>query len=228
MRDIAAPSPRPKAVGQAYKEFIYYRPAGTLLPIPKPRRVSFFRVLADRRSRRPLRPLSAHHLGAVLWFSAKEFARRGTPGAGNYWEHRAVPSAGGCHPIDVLVRDGAKPRLAWKRYNPRSHGLASLIIEDSSALRAHDRTLKPMVGELRNASLLWLLAQPNRTARRYHNPESLIWRDAGVLIGVIALVAEALGLACTPLGATGEPFLSRALGGRGKVFGLGGILIGEP
>jgi hypothetical protein len=198
-----------------------------MLPIPKPPRADFFRVLDERRSRRPTRPLSQIQLATVLWYSAKEFAHRGIPGAADYWEHRAVPSAGGCHPIDLLVRDGDTRSLKWLRYEPRSHSLAPVTIRDRVALKSLQHNIEPVVGPPNAGSLIWLLAQPARTARRYVHPESLIWRDSGILIGTIAFIAEALGLASTPLGPTGEPSLSVALGAGRNLEGMGGILIGQ-
>jgi hypothetical protein len=102
-----------------------------------------------------------------------------------------------------------------------------LVVRDRPALARFDQIVSEVACEANRGTVIWLLAQPARTARKYRHPESLIWRDAGILIGTIALVAEALGVACTPLGPTGEPWLSRALGAQGCLAGLGGVLLGR-
>src|SRR4051812_37503992 len=97
-------SPKPRNAPLPYTEVVYARKADILLPKPSWPQAGFFRVLGGRRSRLPVGPPSISQLATVLWFSGKEYERYGKPGAPDYWEHRAVPSAGGCHPIDIIVR----------------------------------------------------------------------------------------------------------------------------
>jgi hypothetical protein len=75
--------------------------------------------------------------------------------------------------------------------------------------------------------LLWFCANVEKINAHYEHPESLIWRDAGVLLGVMALVAEALKLNFCPLGISGEPYLSAAFGTLGRLEGVGGAILGS-
>ena len=217
-------SPQPRARPRGYCECEYTCGQALELPPPSAARADLFRVLDRRRSRRPERPLSLAELSTLLWYTVKEYSHRGESGAANYWEHRAMPSAGGCHPIDVLARRGTR----WFRYSPRVHSLSPVRVQDREQIRQFDAAVALCVGSEpgRNSTVLWFAAQPGRTARRYRWPTSLVLRDAGVLIGGIVLVAEALRLNALPLGITGEPWLSRALDPCGVVEGVGGILVG--
>ncbi|HKS06829.1 MAG TPA: hypothetical protein VJR92_10985 [Gemmatimonadaceae bacterium] len=76
------------------------------------------------------------------------------------------------------------------------------------------------------ATTIWMVIEPGRTSRKYANAHSLVWRDAGVVLAGIALVAAAMNFACRPLGMTGEPELSAALGFK-ALRGAGGLLVGH-
>ncbi|SEM10533.1 hypothetical protein SAMN05518845_11692 [Variovorax sp. YR750] len=76
------------------------------------------------------------------------------------------------------------------------------------------------------ATLLLLVAEPGKTAAKYFNSESLVWRDAGVLLGYLSLAAEALGLAFVPLGITGDPWAGKLVDESG-LAGVGAALVGR-
>lgn len=121
----------------------------------------------------------------------------------------------------VLRKEGGRWR-AWL-YEPMTHCLLLLDVTRQSLRRLVDQANQ--IVPLRRATIIWFVAQPDRTASKYVNGESLVWRDTGVLIGHMALVAEALELNFCPLGVTGEPIISTLLGG-GRVAGVGGCLLG--
>jgi hypothetical protein len=114
--------------------------------------------------------------------------------------------------------------LTGPKGTPIVHALRTLAVraEALSALRSSVLDLFP-VGE---GTILWHAAQPGRTFARYEHGESLVWRDAGALVAMTALVAEGLGLNCCPIGITGEPYLSSALETEGRVVGVGGTVVG--
>jgi hypothetical protein len=56
------------------------------------------------------------------------------------------------------------------------------------------------------ALLMALVCEPGKTAAKYEHFESLVWRDAGVVLGYMSIVAEALGLNFCPLGLVGDPW----------------------
>ena len=71
-----------------------------------------------------------------------------------------------------------------------------------------------------------LVAEPGKTAAKYANSESLVWRDAGVLLGYMSVVAEALGLGFCPLGITGQAYVS-ALSADARLTGVGLAVVGR-
>jgi hypothetical protein len=75
--------------------------------------------------------------------------------------------------------------------------------------------------------LLFLFVDPSRIRGRYQNWESLVWRDAGALIGGITLVASALGCASCPLGLSGGDEI-KAILGMPEVMGVGVCIVGDP
>ena len=69
--------------------------------------------------------------------------------------------------------------------------------------------------------LVGFIAESGKTASKYENPESLVWRDAGTLLGYMSLVAEALRLQFCPLGLTGDPELGDVLAPQSGLHGAG-------
>jgi hypothetical protein len=110
-------------------------------------------------------------------------------------------------------------------YDSLGHSLGQLAL----ASRAPYRRLHALVNTLLplGASVVvWFVADFGRTLARYRHGESLVWRDAGALLATMNLVAEALGMNCCALGATGDPWVSRMLQAGTTVRGVGGCLIG--
>jgi hypothetical protein len=68
--------------------------------------------------------------------------------------------------------------------------------------------------------VLAFVAEPGRTAAKYEDSDSLVWRDAGVLQGMLCAVAPAVGLEVCLLGPTGDEWVSR-LAGEGQLRGVG-------
>ncbi|MFO6292409.1 hypothetical protein, partial [Pseudomonas aeruginosa] len=87
-----------------------------------------------------------------------------------------------------------------------------------------DLSLQVLAGD--QATRFLFLAEPGKTLGKYQDGCSLIWRDAGALLGVMALTATAQGLNFCPLGITGEPWAS-GLADQSKLFGVGLALLGS-
>lgn len=121
-------------------------------------------------------------------------------------QQRAVPSAGGIHPVHLVMQVPKDPAL-WARYNPLTHSLdvmgTSTDVLDALRIEA-ERVVIAQPG-----SLLLFIAEPAMTAAKYENAESLVWRDAGVIQGALAMTAEALGLNFCLLGITGDPWAGK-------------------
>lgn len=233
MLQLASVAPRPRAEEEPYVEFDYpVEGQPHYLPAPSPLPVAFFATLTARRTRRDFDTLSEAPLGSLLWFTSRTLLTSYSPPNADQpqktprWEHRVTPSAGGKHPIDVIVMQrSSEEACTVDLYHPLAHALLRIAIADETELTRLDEAVQAVVPTGRGL-VLWHLAQAARTLSKYNNGESLVWRDAGCLVATTALVAEALGLACCPLGITGEPHLANALGGAGRLQGVGGCVVG--
>jgi SagB-type dehydrogenase family enzyme len=224
MDRIDLPSPVPRAIELPYENFPYSIKETTQLPEPDVNDgKSFIKVLSSRRSRRAFRKISLERLSALLWHSARSL--EGFPPERPLWQHRPAPSAGGCHPVDILLVHQDWPQQILL-YEPTDHSLSTLKIV-ADAERTQFIKLADQVIPIGEATILWFGAQFDKTLSRYENGESLVWRDAGALIATISLVAEFLQLNSCALGITGEPYFSQMLDSRGKVVGVGGLLVGD-
>jgi SagB-type dehydrogenase family enzyme len=194
------------------------------LTVPAPSSPDFFSVLSRRLTRRSFSCLSEESLSTLLWYTAKTLASASN-GYSKDWEHRVPPSAGGCHPIDLVIAKWPCADAPIRLYDPIAHATRMLTLKKPPAFQyLLDRTEKAVPHG--KAVVFWHLAQIQRTFGKYSNAESLIWRDAGALVAITCLVAEALGLACCPLGMTGEPWLSEGLGSGNYAIGVGGCIVG--
>lgn len=210
--------PSPRAEPLRYAEYVWPIEASRSLPTPSNTH-SWAEILAARESRRTFGPLSEALLSEFLWHLAACKRSADSP-MGFPIERRGVPSAGAIHPIHVLVGDPRSGRL--DRYDGRSHALERLAISIPQALlNASTNLMSPQEG-----ALLLFAAEPGKTAAKYEHSGSLVWRDAGVLQGGCALVAEAMGLNFCLLGMTGEPWVS-SLSEKGELCGVGIALVGS-
>lgn len=179
----------------------------------------FFSVLEARHSRRDFAPIARSDLATLFWYSAKikgEFAT-----STGHWQHRTPPSAGGCHPIDLWVVE--RSRIQW--YDPVGHALCEIQLTHPGTADALFREVDAVV-PVGDGTVIWLVARPERTTQAYINAESLIWRDAGVLLATLIYSAEALGLSICPVGILGTSAVQRALSG-GNGVAAGGCVVGS-
>jgi len=208
MKRIDLPNPVPRKRATPYVEFRYDIAERALLP--EPRRlpaITLRKILASRRSRREFRPIPSHCLNQVLWYSARAI-RVSSKNHSTRWQHRPSPSAGGRHPIDILVLSNDDPAVYL--YQPEAHALARLQIADAQALDQLLSSVHAVINPA-GATILWFAAQFDRTLSCYHNGESLVWRDTGALTATISLVAECCALNSCAIGISGEPFISKLL-----------------
>lgn len=223
MIDIGNPIPRSSEL--RYEEFVYSSRSLRFLPTVSKldRRDAFFTVLRNRRSIRYFDELTEEDVVHLLWYSARTIKK--APPNSLRWEHRPAPSAGGRHPIDVLLLRRTQTSKYLFHYHATGHSLAHLDIDlgDLESLVVGIEAVVPIQG----GTVFIFAAQPERTASKYENSDSLIWRDAGALATTFSLVAQALGLNACILGTTCEPQLSHCLKTE-KVVGVGGIVIGRP
>lgn len=193
--------PRPKTLPAFYEPFQW--PAGRSIALrsrPGALNVDLVDVLEQRQTCRSFTgSVDDEMLGDFLWLACRNRSSRPSP-YGVDQESRVHPSAGSMHPTHTLV---ARSCTAWMRYDPTRHQLTEVCGSEGSAHRTNSAAADLI--DLGRGALLMLVAEPGKTAAKYENPDSLVWRDAGVVLGYMSLVAQALGLAFCPLGLTGHP-----------------------
>lgn len=182
----------------------------------------FNEVLNQRFSKRDFDYLDIKRLGSFLWNACRT---RGIAVSelGFDLEHRSSPSAGAIHPIHIIIKRPEDSR--WWLYQPQTHSILEIKQADWKLAPLYKHSLTVLGGD--NATRILFLAEPGKTLGKYQNGCSLIWRDAGALLGVMALTATAQGLNFCPLGITGEPWASN-LAEQGKLAGVGLALLGSP
>lgn len=184
---------------------------------------SFIDVIKERKSSREFKELSIDQLSDLLWLACKVKDIAIDP-AGYILTHRPSASAGGRHPIDVLVLSPILGISTIHYYNPFEHTLNKLDFDQKSVTQLHSHVNESIV--LGSATMLWLLAHPQRTTAKYSNALSLIWRDAGTLIHSIQLACTFIDVNSCPIGTLGEPYISNVFSRIGEVWSAGGIAIG--
>ncbi len=216
-------SPTVKAPPGHYQPFTW--PNGTFHALPEIEDASdkgVLNLLDHRRTRRTFHALSVDQLGQLLWYSTRTQAIAESD-YGFDLELRPAPSAGAIHPIHILAHLPGTPN--WHRYDSRRHGLVELpgSVEAFAGLAEQCQQTLPS----EQAAQLLLVAEPGKTAAKYQHGESLIWRDAGALLAIMAVTAEALNYAFCPLGITGEPWAGQ-LAPSGVLTGVGVAMVGGP
>lgn len=187
---------------------------------PTSSEASFAEVISRRRTRYELGIPPSHAVEDLLCLTCRVQMQFDSP-LGFPLSRRPVPSAGGIHPIHIVLHASGSNQV--HRYDPFQHGLRRVESAlDTQKLRTAMHAVVP--GD--QAVLLLLVAEPGMTAAKYANANSLIWRDAGVLLGSLSFAAEALGLNFVPLGVTGDPWASQLVGGPG-LCGVGVALVGS-
>lgn len=173
-------------------------------PIAVRRLESLSAVLTRRRSIREFGPLTAPDLARVLdeAFRPRAYAEADD---GAVRRFRAIPSAGARHPVVPLILianvDGLEPGL-WRHDTDGRRFL--LTTTDATALDpAWTKILEAGQFEQKPPAVIVLGAQFDATLARYPAGAALVWRDAGVALGALHLIATAADLASCILGTAG-------------------------
>jgi len=198
------------------------------VPVNAPRPVTdaqFFEVLARRRSCREFAPVPLESMvamiGQLLWASCR-LEVSGNDSLGFPISRRPTPSAGAIHPIHIIVNIPGFEY--WHRFDPDR----GQVVELRTSVRVEDvRSSLEAVLCAPDAALMLFVAEPAMTAAKYEQSASLVWRDAGVLQGILTVTAEALNMGCVLLGVTGDPWSSQLLAQRG-LQGVGAAFVGLP
>lgn len=216
------PDARPHGAPKRYEPVSW--PSGTSILLPprsSPLVVDVVQMMEQRSTKRTFsRELSLQALGEFLWLACR--SRSSWPSMyGPNQESRPHPSAGALHPTHVLIgRDGG----VLQRYDPSAHTLIEVIGSEAGSAEAFRAARASL--ELGRGCVLALVAEPGKTGAKYEHPDSLVLRDAGVVLGYMSVVAEALGLAFCPLGITGENLVVQGLPSAGALRGVGLAVVG--
>jgi SagB-type dehydrogenase family enzyme len=219
---ITLGNPTPRTELKSYRPFIW--PVGEINYLSAPTNLPnqpFCEVISARRTRRAFGQVDNKELATLLWLTCRG-QEWGDTTLGFPLTKRPAPSAGAIHPIHVLVNTSGDNR--WWRYIADDHALADInagMLDANEIRRALEDVLAPSQG-----TIILFVAEPGKTFAKYDDGCSLVWRDAGVLLGCMALTAESLNLNFCPLGITGEPWASQ-LDQQGSLIGVGMALLGS-
>jgi hypothetical protein len=138
-------------------------------------------------------------------------------------QKRYVASMGALHPAHLLIY---RPKMGWFVYLPEYHALGVLTVDQSS-----DLDLRNIVREHHSsetATILCLLSDCDLAGNYYEHYVSLLFKDAGVLLGHASLVAAAHNLAFRILGRNGTTAVNALVPGVAfKVLASGLALLGQ-
>lgn len=180
-------------------------------------------LLDSRHSERRLEPPGFGELATLLVRAGRVRNWEDLPGGGQR-ETRAMPSAGACHPVDLFVLTTGTDDLAaglW-RFDPVRCEL-HLQADDVALL---DRVEGEFLGRglelVGGFTAIFVVADFGRTLHRYPAGSTLVWRDAGVILGGLHLCAADVGLGSCVVGSCG--LLSEYLD---ETPDIGAVLIGR-
>lgn len=179
--------------------------------------LSYELLLSRRRSVRRFRKPSEKSLSDLLWLT------QGLSRSSNR-DHGPLPSPGGLHSVRIVVLQYPGHAKGAFMYLPDEHalGLVATGPEVQAALRAFSAVVP-----VRNGSFLWFLGDRRRLASKYRNPESLMWKEAGVLTAGVYLASVNLGLNCCAVGRNGDRELMHIDGPLTQFVALGGCVVGS-
>lgn len=208
----------------AYVPFVY--PSLETITLPRvtssKRQNDFLDVLRERRSVKQLGGCAIEKLSEILFHAVKPY----TICKDDYdmtVYRSASPSAGGRHPIDILVGLPEKDSRRLFIYEPLSHSLRRLDVPIDLQREFFDDINKTL--PLGDSVLIWFSIQYMRTASKYNDYESLIWRDAGAQLCCLQQVTKYVGLDSCPIGYLAEETFGKMFNSASLISG-GGMIIG--
>lgn len=218
-------NPTPKSEQTA--PVIFFYPVGEVIKLDRPDDLPDIRlleVIEQRRSGRNFQKRTLVEIGNLLWLSAK-VKNISVLENGYVLSQRPSASAGARHPIDIILctPDLKNGRVLYY-YNAFEHALQELTV-DKMQVDGFLSHINEAI-EIRNATILWFVAHPDRTSVKYEDALSLVWRDSGALLHCVQIACTVLGMESCPVGSLGEPFISKMFEPYGITFGAGGIVIG--
>lgn len=190
--------------------------------VGKTERKGFWEIFSGRRSVKELGFCGLEELSRILFYAVKPYSiAQDDYGVGVY--RSAAPSAGGRHPIDVLVGLPEEDERHLYLYQPLSHSLRKLAVSmdlERAFYKDVEQTLS--FGE---STLLWFSVQYMRTASKYTDSMSLVWRDVGAQLCCLQQAAKYVGMDSCPIGYLAQESFKKMFQ-TDKLLSGGGMIIG--
>lgn len=122
--------------------------------------------------------------------------------------------------IAQMVEQSEPPRL----YLPGRHAFACLTKAEDGAHTANAVDAR-VTGAIAGCTLR-LVGDYAKVSAAYQHPESLLWRDAGIVTAGLCIIAEWMDLTSIPIGLTGSSHLRRLGFPADRFIGLGAVHVG--
>lgn len=162
-----------------------------------------FTLLESRRSTREFTRLGKQYLSSLLWFSQRQIAR--IPNTENRI-FTPSPTFGALAAVRTLVLPFEG--MPWV-YNRASHSADYVDIDPNAEDAIRQKASEYFnIGE---GCLLLFFAVREFVDCYYENSESLVLREAGLLMGNLTLLSEAFDLACCMIGAEAGDWIAALL-----------------
>lgn len=183
----------------------------------------FLDVFSSRRSVKRLGECHIDALSYMLYYAVRPY-RIGMDDYGVTVYRSAAPSAGGRHPIDVLVGLVENGKRSLFLYQPLNHSLKRLSVEEKLQREFYNDIEQTLY--LGDSALLWFSIQYMRTASKYSDYMSLIWRDVGAQLCCLQQAAKYVGLDSCPIGYLAEDTFDAMMQSNLLMSG-GGLIVGK-
>jgi len=218
--------PIPKENHDLFSPFPYPLGKKISFPIPSNKRSKdFLEVILSRRSERVFeKGITIESIVDLLYF-ANKIESCALDQNDFLITRRTAPSGGGRHPIDILVSmPDDMDKRQFDLYNPIDHSITRLLLPQEDRKNFFKKLSVNL--DHTNACIFWFTIQKDKTDSKYHNPESLFWRDAGALMYCVHLISHYLELKSCPVGTLASQEFSNLFGSP-KILSGGGIYVGK-
>jgi len=188
---------------------------------PKGVSSSFDHVATTRECIRTLNPaMLADVMSLIRYVFAYKDADAGQ-------QHKRVMSAGAIHPIYPIILPKQYANEQPILYQADRDIFVELVISDASKIQEGDLDVRTILPDA-DAHAVLLAGDKARVDAHYLNTETLLLRDTGVALQMLALTASACGLGLCPLGILGIDSLKGVLGDQERIVPLGMFVVGLP
>ncbi len=178
-----------------------------------------FNILEKRKSRHKFNAMELQDISTLLWFAQRKTASFSDPNRLKL----PYPTAGALASVKTIV---LRPdEEAWV-YDIEGH--KAEVLPASLDLCKNIRASANEFFTIDKGILLLFVVDRSFISQYYQTPDTLVLREAGVLLGTLGLLAEAFQLAYCPLGTTAEEWLINLLDTRKElIISVGAAVVGR-